>query len=140
MGRNSCQERLTAGVQAYLEAAKHETDTNQLDVKRVAAVLGVSRTSLYKYGLDKVIHEARKEQLESSKQTNGGKPHRLGDMLVQLRQELKEGEARNRALLARLNLVEANAARLGIDPEELYQPLFKPVRAVSQRRRYDGEE
>jgi hypothetical protein len=56
----------------------------------------------------------------------------LKGLLRQLRTEMTLTEERNRMLLERLNLVEANAARLGISLEELYQPLLKPPRQVSQ--------
>jgi hypothetical protein len=38
----------------------------------------------------------------------------------------------NTNLLVRLALVEANAQRLGIDPDELYKPLRRPDRSVSK--------
>lgn len=132
MGRKSQEAEMTAAVKEYLEAAQREqTDVCQLDVKSVAAALGISRTSIYKYGLDKPIREAQQQQVAEGSE----KPRRLSHMLADLRQELKQTEIRNKALLTRLNLVEANAARLGIDPEELYQPLVKPVRVLSHAGR-----
>lgn len=130
MGRKSQEAEIIAAVQSYLEATQRSKPGEcRLDVKSVAAVLGVSRTSLYKYGLDKLIKEAQQQMSEQMKGA-GEKPPRLSNMLADLRQELKLMERRNKALVARLNLVEANAARLGIDPEELYRPLTKPVRIV----------
>ncbi len=127
MGRKSQEAELTAAVQEYLEAVRRgQPDVCQLDVKSVAAALGVSRTSIYKYGLDKSIREAQQQQAAEG----SGKPRQLSHMLADLRQELKQTEIRNKALLRRLNVVEANAARLGIDPEELYRPLVKPVRVL----------
>jgi hypothetical protein len=45
-------------------------------------------------------------------------------------------------LLAHLAIIEANAVRLGIDPEELYKPILKPVHMVSRAgthsRRHNG--
>lgn len=128
MGRKSQEAELTAAVKEYLEAAQRgQPDVCQLNVKSVAGALGISRTSIYKYGLDKPIREAQQQQVTEG----SGKPRRLSHMLANLRQELKQAEIRNKALLTRLNLMEANAARLGIDPEELYQPLVKPVRVLS---------
>lgn len=131
MGRKSQEAALTAAVQSYLEAIqKSPSGECRLDVKGVAAALGVSRTSLYKYGLDELIKEAQQQMVQPMENTSK-KPLRLSDMLANLRQELKQAEKRNKALVAQLNLVEANAARLGIDPEALYHPLMKPVRIVS---------
>lgn len=130
MGRKSQETALTAAVQSYLKAAQRSKPGDcQLDVKGVAAALGVSRTSLYKYGLDELIKEAQ-QQMALPMEDAPKKPPRLSDMLADLRQELKQAEQRNKALVIRLNLVEANAARLGIDPEELYRPLVKPVRVL----------
>ncbi len=52
-------------------------------------------------------------------------------MIQQLRVELAKSETRNKALIAQLRLIEANAKRLGIDPEELYRQMDKPPRIVS---------
>ncbi len=132
MGRKSQKAELTAAVKEYLEAVRRsQPDACQLDVKSVAAALGISRTSIYKYGLDKPIREAQQQQVAAG----SGKPRRMSHMLADLRQELRQTEIRNKALLTRLNLVEANAARLGIDPEELYRPLVKPVRVLSRAGR-----
>lgn len=132
MGRKSQEATLTNSVTAYLEAARRNPAAYRLDVKSVAVALGVSRTSLYKYGLDRMIHEAQQQQVEGDEERS----YRMSDALSELRRQLKLAEERNKALLTRLNMIEANAARLGIDPEELYRPLPKPVRAVSHARRH----
>jgi hypothetical protein len=135
MGRKSQEATLTSSVTAYLEAVRRNPAAYRLDVKSVAVALGVSRTSLYKYGLDRMIREARQQQEEMDEEPS----NRLSDVLAQLRQELKVAEQRNKALLTRLNMIEANAARLGIDPEELYRPLPKPMRAVSHAGRHGDQ-
>jgi len=53
------------------------------------------------------------------------------ERLQKLGGELKLAEEGNKHLVARLALVEANAAGLGIDPEELYRPVMKSVRTHS---------
>lgn len=128
MGRKSQEAALTRSVESYLEAAQSNPAAYRLDVKSVAAALGVSRTSLYKYGLDKLIHETRQQLVEAGE----AQPYRMSDLLSELRRQLKLAEERNKALLAQLNMIEGNAARLGIAPEELYRPLPKPMRAVVQ--------
>jgi hypothetical protein len=45
---------------------------------------------------------------------------------------LEKERERNKALVARIAIMEANAARLGFDPEEMYKPILKPVRTVSR--------
>lgn len=128
MGRKSQEAALNHSVQAYLEAARRNPAVYRLDVKSVAAALGVSRTSLYKYGLDKLIHETQQQLVEAGEERS----YRMSDLMAELRQQLKLAEECNKALLAQLNVIEGNAARLGIDPEELYRPLPKPMRAVAR--------
>jgi hypothetical protein len=52
--------------------------------------------------------------------------------LDQLKTELEKEQERNRQLVGRIAIIEANAARLGIDPEELYRAVLKPVRSMSR--------
>lgn len=137
MGRKCKKTEVTDAVRAFLATAVTRTpDEYAIDVKSVAAAVGVSRTSLYKYDLAAEIKAAADRQ-----RGNGGlsdtilPQHRLGNVVRQLRQELALAETRNKALLGQINIIEANAARLGVDPEELYRPLAKPVRSVSQAGR-----
>lgn len=134
MGCKSKQEEVTRAVRAYLVAGEgRPTEQVQLDVMHVAAAVGVSRTSIYKYGLVEEIRAAARRQRERMGLPAGnGNRHRWRETIQKLREELAQAEERNRLLLAQLNLIEANAARLGIDPEELYQPLAKPIRSVAR--------
>jgi hypothetical protein len=127
VGRKSQEAALNRSVESYLEAARRNPAAYRLDVKSVAAALGVSRTSLYKYGLDRLIHDTRQQLVEDGKERS----YRMSDLLAELRRQLNLAEKRNKALLMQLNVIEANAARLGVDPEELYRSLPKPMRAVA---------
>lgn len=137
MGRKNKQKQVTDAVQDYLENAENQTpDEAIINVKSVAAVLGVSRTSLYKYELDSAIKAAAKRQRERMGLDEPAvKRRRASDIALKLRADLHLAEERNKGLVAQICLIEANAARLGIDPEELYQPLAKPVRSVSHAGR-----
>lgn len=137
MGRKDKQEQVTGAVQDYLEKVENLTpDEVVINVKSVAAVLGVSRTSLYKYGLDSAIKAAAKRQRERmGLDEQAAKRRRASDIALKLRADLRLAEERNKGLVAQICLIEANAARLGIDPEALYQPLAKPVRSVSHAGR-----
>ncbi len=134
MGCKSKQAEVSTAVRAYLVAGESQPPEQcQLDVTHVAAVIGVSRTSIYKYGLVEEIRAAAQRQQERAGLSAGtGSRHRWREKIQELREELEQAGERNRLLLAQLNLIEANAARLGIDPEELYQPLVKPIRSVSR--------
>lgn len=133
MPRQSQQEELTTALRAYLATAeKQSPEDYPLDGRSVAKVLGVSPTTLYKYRFQEPIRDAARRQQENAKQTpKKASPHSPLERLRKLDEERKLAEERNKHLIARLALVEANAARLGIDPEELYRPVMKPVRAHS---------
>jgi hypothetical protein len=133
MGRQNKCEAVTASVRAYLSLAEsRSSDEYPLDVGSVAIAVDCARASLYNYSLQAEILAAAKRQRENQKlPSNGG----LKGQLHQLRAEMAIIQQRNLALLERLNLVEANAARLNIDPEQLYRPLPLPPRQVSQAGR-----
>jgi len=136
VGRKSKRQSVTDAARAYLALAEMcSPDEYPLDVGSVAAAVGCVRASLYNYGLQSEILAAAQRQRERHATVPDTS---LKGLLRQLRVELVATEARNQALLERLNLVEANAARLGIALEDLYQPLLKPPRHVSQagRRRH----
>ena len=131
MGCKSKQAEVSTAVRAYLTAGESKPPEQcQLDVTHVAAAIGVSRTSIYKYGLVEEIRAAALRQQESIVGNSAYDKRR--ETIQKLRGDLKQVEERNRLLLAQLNLIEANAARLGIDPEELYRRLVKPIRSVSR--------
>jgi hypothetical protein len=132
MGRKSKQAEVTVLVQSYLRQGETlAPDQCILDVKHVAQAIGVSRTSLYKYGLaDEIRDAAKRQQKYANLSPAEARRSRWRDLIRQLRVELAVAEERNKSLLRCLQLVEANAARLGIDPEELFVPLPKPDRSM----------
>jgi hypothetical protein len=133
MPRQSKQEELTRALHAYLSIAEmHTPEEYPLGCRGVAKALSVSPTTLYKYRLQEPIRAAEQRQRERGNLV--GKNPRLKssrEHIQKLQEEVKQAEARNKHLVARIALVEANAARLGIDPEELYRPVMKPARTVS---------
>jgi len=134
MPRRSLQEELTSALREYLAIAElHSPEEYPLDIKSVAAALRTSRTTLYKYGLDKDISASNKRQLERA---NGSdrrtRRHTLEGTIDELKARLRQAEEQNKQLIIRITMVEANAPRLGINPEELFRPILKPVRTVSQ--------
>lgn len=133
MPRQNQQEELTTALHTYLAIAeKRSPEEYPLDGRSVAKALGVSPTTLYKYRLQEQIRSAVHRQRENAKlASRKPAPYSSKERIQKLGGELKQAEERNKHLIARLALVEANAARLGIDPEELYRPVLKPVRTVS---------
>ena len=133
MSRQYQQEELTTALHTYLAIAeKHTPVEYPLDGRSVAKALRVNLTTLYMYRLQEPIRAAANHQRENAK-VAGKRPslNSPKERLQKLGGELKLAEERNKHLVARLVLVEANAMRLGIDSGELYLPVLKPVRTVS---------
>lgn len=132
MPRSSVREDLRQRLREHLAVAEaHPAEA--LDVRSVAAALGVSPTTLYKYGFNREINAAEQRQLECG-HLSGSEIERRSfhDQVLGLSQELERERERNKALVARIAIMEANVARLGFDPEEMYKPILKPVRTVSR--------
>ena len=134
MPRKSKEEEIKSTVLEYLAVAEtHVPEEHPLDVRAVAQVLKVSPTTLYKYQLDQEIHAAEQRQREHAKIS--GKTvdkHDSTAVIRDLKIALEQEREQKKNLVAQIAIMEANAARLGFDPEEMYRPLLKPVRTVSR--------
>ena len=137
MPRKSQESALRERVQAYLSLAEgHLPEESSLDVQSVAAALKVSRTTLYKYGLEQQIRAAAERQQKRAKLSGTMvERHAYADMIRQLRQDVAQEQERNKKLVERLVIVQANAGRLNVDLKELFRPLPKPNRTVSHAGR-----
>ena len=126
--------QLQQRLRDYLAIAEgHAPDETALDVRSVAAALGVSPTTLYKYGFNNDVNAAEQRQRENGLLSGAAIEQRyFEDQLVQLKAELEREQGRNRQLVGRIVIIEANAGRLGIDPEELDRAILKPVRSMSR--------
>jgi hypothetical protein len=134
MPRSSVREDLQQRLREHLAVAEaHAAEECPLDVRRVAAALGVSPTTLYKYGFNREINASEQRQREcvhlSGREIESRSFH---DQVRGLSQDLEKEHERNKTLVARIAIMEANAARLGFDPEEMYKPISKPVRTTSR--------
>lgn len=131
MPRMSQQETITLAVQQHLAIGEaHSPDEYPLTVRAVARTLHVSPTTLYKYHLEKMIAAACMRQKQRIKAQE--KPSQSGtplERLANLRAELERVREQNQGLIAQIVLMEGNAARLGFDADQLYQPLPKPLRS-----------
>jgi hypothetical protein len=131
------REDLLRRLRDHLALAEaHTAEESPLDVRSVAAALGVSPTTLYKYGFNREINASEQRQRECG-HVSGREIERrsIDDQVHGLSQELEKERERNKALVARIAIMEANAARLGFDPEEMYKPILKPVRTTSRAGR-----
>jgi len=134
MPRVSVRDQLRQRLREHLAIAEaHAPDETALDVRSVAAALGVSPTTLYKYGFNCDINVAEQHQRENALLSGPAIEKRFFEgQLDQLKTELEKEQERNRQLVGRIAIIEANAGRLGIDPEELYRAILKPVRTMSR--------
>ena len=134
MARPAERDDVARAVRKHLTlAAQSSEGAIPLDVKSVAAATGYARSTLYKYGLQRDIQRmAEKRSKNGSASAAEQEDAAYADRLQALREELDLANERNLGLVARFALVEGNAARLGIDPEELYKPLPQPDRRTSR--------
>jgi hypothetical protein len=132
MVRPSIQEMARQRVLADLEAALMTDPPGIVPITLVAVSkrTGVSRMTLRKYGLDANVREAAKHS-QAATRTMVHRVRRDAEDRLRERDALI-GQLRqaNEALLARVALAEGNAGRLGIDPDELWQPIPAPPRVV----------
>jgi hypothetical protein len=133
MPRVSVRDQLRQRLHDYLAVAEaHPPSEMALDVRSVATALRISPTTLYKYGFNDDINGAERRQQESALLSGAEIEKRFFEgQADQLRTELEMERERNRQFVGRIAVIEANAGRLGIDPEELYRAILKPVRSMS---------
>jgi hypothetical protein len=134
MARSSREAEIKKATLAYLKIAEHGDPARYpIDVRNVARRIGCSPTLIYKYGLDSEISSARERQVTNNPAARKASKRQKEKNAMRLaRQEAEKQIQVNKGLVARLALVEYNAARLGIDPEELYRPMPKPIRSTSR--------
>ena len=134
MGRSSVREELHRRMRDHLAIAElHPPEEAPLDVRNVASVLRVSPTTLYKYGFNREINSAQQRQRKSM--LKAGTAIEQDYFKVQIRklsEELEKESERSRGLVGLVAILEANAARLGFDPDEMYRPILKPIRTMSR--------
>src|SRR5579863_9465312 len=115
MPRSSVREDLLRRLREHVAVAEaHPAEDYPLDVRSVAAALAVSPTTLYKYGFNREINAAEQRQQENGHVSGSDIEKRsFHDQVRGLSQELEKEREHNKALVARIAIMEANAARLG---------------------------
>jgi len=134
MPRSSVREDLQRRLRDHLAVAQtHLPEEYPLDVRGVAAALSISPTTLYKYGFNREINAAEQRQRESGIASGTVIENQYyHDQVRALTQEIEKERERSKGLVGRIAIMEANAARLGFDPEEMHKPILKPVRTTSR--------
>ena len=98
--------------------------------------MGQSHTTLYKYGFNREINAAEQRQRENAFIAGAAIEHDyFKNQIRALAEELEKERERSKGLVGRIAIMEANAARLGIDPEQMHAPILKPVRTMSRAGR-----
>lgn len=137
MSRPRIRDELKRRVMEHLAIAEaHPPEACALDVRSVAAVLRTSPTTLYKYGLNREINAAEQRQRENAFIAGAAREqYYFKGEIRKLTEELEKERERSKGLVGRIAIMEANAARLGFDPEEMHKPILKPVRTMSRAGR-----
>lgn len=134
MPRLSVREDLQRRLRDHIAIVEtHPPEECPLDVRTVAGALGVSPTTLYKYGFNREINAAEERQRENGAVSGAVIEQRyFSDQVRALTELLEKERERNKGLVGRIAIMEANAARLGFDPEEMHKAILKPERTVSR--------
>lgn len=143
MARPSERDKLEPRVREYCRNAADSTPTEMpLSLLGMSKRLKINRATLKKH-FSQLITEAQHKQFANSKSDALKRKRReCAEMLRDRDQKIADLERRAKATLALIALVELNATRLGINPEELYAPVPKPDRRVSRvgrSRRFRAE-
>lgn len=132
MARPSIEAQVTEKVAKYVaDAVVLPYGEMPLSTLAVAKSIGHDRRVLKKYGLDAVIAAADKRAARDAKRSRDTRRRSLEERVDAATLEVDKLEKQVHSLLARLALIEANAKRIGIDPEELYRPVAPPDRRVA---------
>jgi hypothetical protein len=134
MARPSVHDELKRRLMEHLAIAEtYPPEDRPLDVRSVAAVLRISPTTLYKYGLNRQINASEQRQRENSLISDAAieQDYFKGE-ISRLTDEIEKERERSKGLVGRIAIMEANAARIGFDPEEMHKPILKPVRTMSR--------
>src|SRR5713101_1416333 len=134
MARSNVREELRCRMREHLAIAElHPPEEAPLDVRNVAAVLRISPTTLYKYGFNREINAAEQLQRENMFIVGAAiEQDYFKGQIRKLTEEIEKERERSKGLVGRIAVMEANAARLGFDPEEMHKPILKPVRTMSR--------
>ena len=136
MARPSERDLIEPKVREYCNrAVKTTAEEMPLSYLGMSQRLSVNRATLKKYFSSLIKKAQHKQQGNSKTGERKRRPLECAEKLRNRDQEISALTERNKALLALNALVELNAARLGINPEELYAPVPKPDRRVSRAGR-----
>lgn len=137
MAPKSKENELHQELIEYLHIVREfDPETHPINVKSVAAAIGISRTTIYKYDWVEEIHQAHEYQLQMVR-SNPTAALRYRDKLkIQaLATEIECWKQRCLAQAVELAIIDENAQRHGIDPESLRTSPPKSDRSMNHTNR-----
>jgi hypothetical protein len=136
VARPSERDKIEPKVREYCANASKTTPQEMpLSLLGMSQRLNINRATLKKYFVSLIKEAQLKQRANPRSVAHKRKRRECTDMLRDRDQKITELEHRAKATLALIALIEMNAARLGINPEELYVPVAKPDRRVSRAGR-----
>ena len=137
MSSRSKEEETRNKVREYLRTAVTESpDEYPISYMELQRQTGIDRRTVKKYMQDEIEKAQKEQELNASGTTPAEKEKIAFQEKIEARdQRIEELEEKNERLLKKLMLVESNAQRLGIDPDELYRPVRRPDQSVSNAGR-----
>lgn len=134
---SSKEEETRAKVRAYLRRAvtkpPEEYPITYMELQRQT---GIDRRTVKKHMQDEIEQAQREQELNATGTTPAEKEKIAFRQKIEARDErIEELEEKNKKLLKKLLLVESNAQRLGIDPDQLYKSVRRPDQSVSNAGR-----
>ena len=134
MSRSSVREELKRRLMEHLAIAEtHPPEECAARCAERGCRSRVSPTTLYKYGFNREINAAEQRQRENTFIAGAAiEQDYFKGQIRALTEELEKERERSKGLVGRIAIMEANAARLGFDPEEMHKPILKPVRTMSR--------
>lgn len=124
------RERAVAGVTRYIQQAVETGDGRSLNQRDVAKVIGVSHESLRKFGLTKVLRDAKRKLRPTTKRKKSSSRLELEARVTRANADALRWEGMYRETLGRLMTIEHNVRlRAGVSMAELLRPIPKPDRS-----------
>jgi len=134
---SSKEEETRNKVRGYLRRAVTEPpEEYPITYMELQRQTGIDRRTVKKHMQDEVEQAKREQELNATGATPAEKEKiAFQEKLEAREQRIEELEEENERLLRKLLLVEANAQRLGIDPDELYKSIRRTDQSVSRAGR-----
>lgn len=134
------KEKTEERVRAYLKRAiEQPAEKAPINYSEISRRTEIDRRTVKKW-MRSEIEQAQREQTRNSGELSPRErdAQLFRDKLRSRDQQIGKMETVIGNLRERLLLVEANAQRLGINPDELYSPIRRPDRSVSRAGRGTG--